>query len=252
MGCWNETCGVSNLDIEYGDPVRLILLEQDYGAPKEYTRGFCYADDLWRPRLLPVKGKYDGYGRIEEVEENLNTKIIVHDLINVEPFLWEGDPQGSTGLMDILHRAERGLLEIPSEEIRIGQVLVLEEVYQCVVEIGNITRSASARQFDEMLGARFLAETYSSKLMAMGVPFNPKFGSSEKVEEEKSVAELRSLSGEFRNFRRGMNVLRKFFSPQSGKGSQETNGAYLLRLNSVVRDIFQKRESEREGENGGD
>lgn len=68
MGCWNGTCAVSNLAITYGDPCRLIIIEE---KPYGYSGGgFCYSTDAWYPRVMPIKGIYDDYGSIERFELN--------------------------------------------------------------------------------------------------------------------------------------------------------------------------------------
>ena len=81
MGCWNGTCGVSRLPIKSGDDVVLFILEEnafhDGGAG-----GVCYTNALWSPLFVPLFGKYDDYGRIEDIEagsesvlEFFNSKI---------------------------------------------------------------------------------------------------------------------------------------------------------------------------------
>lgn len=56
MGCWNKTCGLSNLHITSGTPVYVFVLEQT----AEYDG--CYATGLFRPLLLPFESAYDDYG----------------------------------------------------------------------------------------------------------------------------------------------------------------------------------------------
>lgn len=76
MGCWNETCAISNLPIRAGDPTYLVMLTN---TPWEYKDGRtgCYFNDHWFLRALPVLGEYDDYGKIENWEENW-----IVDLIN--------------------------------------------------------------------------------------------------------------------------------------------------------------------------
>lgn len=77
MGCWAGTCGISHLPINAGDKVRLFFMTmQDYGNEKEGA-GFCYSNDVWYPRGLPISGEYDDYGGIENVTEDINSKILV-------------------------------------------------------------------------------------------------------------------------------------------------------------------------------
>jgi len=61
MGCWNKTCGLSNLPI-YGDtPVYVFVLERN---PDPHDR--CYATSLFRPCLLPFVSTYNSYGGGED------------------------------------------------------------------------------------------------------------------------------------------------------------------------------------------
>lgn len=65
MGSFNETCALSNLNIPYGTPVRLLFLTQNpyvVSDSHEAQRG-CYHYDNWFCRTPPLKGKYDDYGR---------------------------------------------------------------------------------------------------------------------------------------------------------------------------------------------
>lgn len=57
MGCWNQTCGLSNLPILGGEPVVVVLCcYARYGSSNEGE---------WFPVSLPVEGEYDEYGFIE-------------------------------------------------------------------------------------------------------------------------------------------------------------------------------------------
>lgn len=65
MGSFNETCALSNLNIPYGTPVRLLFLTQNpyiSSDGHEAHRG-CYHFDNWFVRTPPIKGVYDDYGR---------------------------------------------------------------------------------------------------------------------------------------------------------------------------------------------
>ncbi len=67
MGCWNETCAITNLPILYGEAVYGLMLSQ-WPADAYSSRG-CHAGDFWQ--LLPcmVQGNYDDYGRVEDIDD---------------------------------------------------------------------------------------------------------------------------------------------------------------------------------------
>ncbi len=60
MGCWNKTCGLSNLHITAGTPVYVFVLE------KNESYDHCYSTSLFRPLLLPFESTYDDYGGGED------------------------------------------------------------------------------------------------------------------------------------------------------------------------------------------
>lgn len=67
MGCWNKTCGLSNLHITAGTPVYVFMLERN-----EYDNDRCYSTALWRPTLLPFLSEYNDYGGGENSHDNIN------------------------------------------------------------------------------------------------------------------------------------------------------------------------------------
>lgn len=56
MGCWNKTCGLSNLHITAGTPVYVFVLEEDRDTSN------CYSTSLFSPLLLPFESVYNDYG----------------------------------------------------------------------------------------------------------------------------------------------------------------------------------------------
>lgn len=80
MGCWNETCGLTQMPICGGDPVRLFLIVEN--AHPRGSRDVCisYGTELWRPFGLPLKGTYDEYGRIENIEKDCMSDFLLESL----------------------------------------------------------------------------------------------------------------------------------------------------------------------------
>lgn len=81
MGCWNETCGISQMPIEGGDPVRMFLIVE----AEHWDEGgaLYYSTDLWKPFGLPLKGTYDEYGRIENIEEDVLSNLLLESLKDI-------------------------------------------------------------------------------------------------------------------------------------------------------------------------
>lgn len=61
MGCWNKTCGLSNLHITAGDDVYVFVLEESTDKTDR-----CYSTAFWRPLILPFSSKYNDYGGGED------------------------------------------------------------------------------------------------------------------------------------------------------------------------------------------
>jgi hypothetical protein len=63
MGCWDETCGLTNTPIFYGDPVVMVVLEPTVES-RRLDEGWSFADQV----VAIHKGDYDSYGRVRGVE----------------------------------------------------------------------------------------------------------------------------------------------------------------------------------------
>lgn len=61
MGCWNKTCGLTNLPIMSGEKTYVFVLER----VKE-IQDHCYSTHLYRPLLLPFVSTYNDYGGGED------------------------------------------------------------------------------------------------------------------------------------------------------------------------------------------
>jgi len=86
MGCWNKTCGLSNLHITAGTPVYVFVLEKN----KSYDH--CYSTSLFSPLLLPFESVYDDYGGGEDSSGpalDYIMNMIKKDLVELE----EGENQ---------------------------------------------------------------------------------------------------------------------------------------------------------------
>lgn len=60
MGCYNKTCGFSNLPILHGEPVYIFSMHKTL-----YSVG-CYTTSLYTPALAIFEGRYDDYGGAED------------------------------------------------------------------------------------------------------------------------------------------------------------------------------------------
>ncbi len=77
MGSFNETCALSNLNISYKTPVRLLFLTQNPYVVSDQHEGHrgCYHYDQWFVRTPPIKATYADYGQCD-FQENPITDLI--------------------------------------------------------------------------------------------------------------------------------------------------------------------------------
>lgn len=78
MGCWNGTCGISQLPILAGEKIRVFILKPSSGTNKFVTNpnSFVYSTDMFDALGVPFVAEYDDYGSVENVVEDYNSKII--------------------------------------------------------------------------------------------------------------------------------------------------------------------------------
>lgn len=75
MGCWNGTCGLSNLPILHGDKVVCFIVKKDDYENKISHE--CYPWDHSSPLTFPLIGYYDDYGGIENIEPSPHIDFII-------------------------------------------------------------------------------------------------------------------------------------------------------------------------------
>lgn len=149
MGCWNETCGVTQLPINYGDKVRLFVLVAEThwkeNSGENLGGGVCYSTDLWSPIGPPIKGEYDDYGGIENLEYDESAKLtesrIVEGWIPVtSKHEWDKVPD-KLELSDYLELIERGrgFTNLTfRQNMPLGVMMVHEDVYQAMINFDSI------------------------------------------------------------------------------------------------------------------
>lgn len=84
MGCFCAACGISKMTLHPGMPTALIPLvpvrgtdgkfNDQFGSPMIISNEGSKA--FFRPLTLPIFGKYDHYGRIDNIIEDANTRAI--------------------------------------------------------------------------------------------------------------------------------------------------------------------------------
>lgn len=139
MGCWNGTCGVSQLPIKWGDEIVLFILFNRHPLGNIVSGGYCYSDTIFHPISAPIFGKYNDYGSIEDAEQNdvvlnhFNSQIkdgvfVLTDVEECKEHNRYNEETGFPSLDDLIDVIERGYLE------DIGFMMVHKQLYINMIE----------------------------------------------------------------------------------------------------------------------
>jgi hypothetical protein len=79
MGSFNSTCIVSNLPIEAGTPIRFLALARSAFEPDGNTH-ICCVGGRWQIFGVPIQGKYNDYGSVEDLQEGFTTDLFFEGL----------------------------------------------------------------------------------------------------------------------------------------------------------------------------
>lgn len=145
MGDFNSTCAVSGLPISVGDRVRWFFI---YRMPERYQNDLVNRFSRWNPLTLPIRGTYDDYGKIENVEDDAITRIQLEWLSKTAQPLssdtWEIEEFPHT-MDSLVFACERQVLTIKHVygDVLTAPFLVHEDIYQEAVRIGKAFGMAS-------------------------------------------------------------------------------------------------------------
>lgn len=135
MGCWNGTCGVSQLPIHHGEPVRLFLLVPSGNEPNPNC--MVHNTSLYEPGWFPIRAKYNDYGSVEGIEDDWNSRF-VHAALKER-----AEKPTTDSLQDLIDQTERGNFRILTERYGIGAAaphvpslfMVRENIYTTLASI---------------------------------------------------------------------------------------------------------------------
>jgi len=149
MGCWNGTCGISQLPITAGAKVKAILLLQSEYHQEIQGSSSCYSSNFFRPWFFPVTAEYNNYGSIENIVKDWNSKYMLETF---RRWVAEGEVKllgehaeindpGITKfnkLEDVFACVERGSLvkkgERTDKYLKISLFMVLDSVYHAMIK----------------------------------------------------------------------------------------------------------------------
>lgn len=214
MGCWNGTCGISQLPITAGAKVKTFLMLQSEFSDSICGSGVCYATAYFRPWFLPVNAKYNDYGSIENIQSDWNSTYMLETFQN---WLKEGKVKLLAGDAEI-------------NDPGIRKFKTLDDVFDCV-ERGALLYSCNFPKFDHKqkkyvpnksflkIGMFMVLENIYDGLLQESVRF---LG----LPENKYYAERKD-----EDFQKALVTINKFRSPKTKTDLDELIGSvYVDRL----------------------
>ena len=218
MGCWNATCGISNLPIMYGEKVVTFICK---------NQGFdlrpCYSDTLCTPIYFHFRGEYNDYGSVENIVEDECTNDMLY-FINKK---YNKDFENIKSCID----------EISREKIDgLFLFMIKEDLFNTLIdEIGN--RKPYKRKFTNRQA--YLSKIKKVQKLRIKLNKMKKNDTRYILNKFKIEGIERTIFNEFSSFVRYsknnihidhaieyvlfkivMDMLRKSFVPMSGCGSQ--------------------------------
>lgn len=148
MGCFNGTCGITNLPITVGTKVRGFILVPNHNSYGEkglpMGSGQCYSTDSFVPLSIGIRGEYDDYGCMENIVEDTNTKLILKHI----------NKQIKDGKLKLTERDEKPKIFKNIKELlnaicctnELGFMMVIEDMYIAAIEAVEANRD---EQYDQ-------------------------------------------------------------------------------------------------------
>lgn len=291
MGCWNETCGITQLPILSGDAVRMFLILDH--APLDYC--YCSISEAFIPYGVPLKGHYDEYGSLYDIKETISSNMTLENLkeqivpnhgragkFDLENCDWQSiiewmtseqllvawsstnnyrqkflEIEKNTKDKDNIRKEEEKIVHDSRERngyLRtMYHMMVHEDIYQSMIDSPFRHKMWKdtllyLQEYDRVKNTPFGSLNLLSKLQhrnsfadlfasgrTEGEAFIRKF--LYKIEEGVSDEELKQLSedlSDFNTFSRSMYKMRKLWTPQAGKGSQDINHELYIKLAHAI------------------
>lgn len=251
MGCWNATDMVTGLPIMCREQVRFFVLIQNLGG----DGSACYPDDFWSPVGFAAQGAYNDYGSVKGVKDGLAAAWLTHLLPMDESMAKEIQSCGSEKAPELerkLLAVERGLAKLDGKPLTLW--MTLEQTWKKMLEVEREDRESEgygAFLEKQLESLRKLARLGNEEdMFLLGLPMNL-FGTNECIAklwswvEKECREELINQLEEHHHFIGAMGLLRRYFCPIAGTGSQNTSWKAHLEVAKMV-EARCLREMERE------
>lgn len=252
MGCWNATCGLSQLPINYDDEVKMVLLVTGNNYNEFSTgSGFCYPDDMFKPLFFPINGTYNDYGGIDVTEnkqelidaicKRLSPNKQVTNFNRLLEKVWHDKLPGIS--FTLIHKEvyDKFIYLTAAEKFRGTQGSLrehFEEVMKITVEhaeyFNDYMQKLVAGEASHM-DTSFIHRKNNIEHYTRCLPMIYKSSA-----DYKFIASLQDEAVEFMVMDKAMNNARKFWSPQSGAGGQGVDYKYAIAIGNIAKNIIKR------------
>lgn len=216
MGCWNATCGFSNLSIHHGDKVVGFILKPKNDLKPDMGGGYCYPNEMWDPIPVPFYGKYNDYGSMEDIISTKATKLVVKDL----------KFKDEKSLVDHAERDDE-----TNSMGKYGLMLVHQDLFEYFIEI------RSEKEIEDSLNA-FITKNKNNQLWSplstlVRDYWDDDIPSIEDALEKNNKEVIKEvLKVRYCNYL--LMELRKAWMPQIGAGSQGDNLELYAEMSAFI------------------
>lgn len=152
MGCWHGTCGLSQLPIKAGEKTALFIIVERGVGRSGSGGGFCYSNDIYTPTSIPIFGKYNDYGSLEEIEHESGDIVFKQFLDKitdgsciVKAGRFKEDKAIPENIEELLSMIQESRISVKKSTMRdteftISYMLIHKNIYDDVLaEMGNRT-----------------------------------------------------------------------------------------------------------------
>lgn len=144
MGCWKETCFLSNLPINETNDIYLLVIAT---REPEFIDEQYDIDALGSLFLFPIEGKYDGVGGIYDIK----TKDILYDFISKFEYIdSEEKPYVPSSIEDFLENLNDIVLTEKNNKIYFSKLFVHKKLYDEIIA-SMLKRKKSTEELSNIL-----------------------------------------------------------------------------------------------------
>lgn len=257
MGCWNETCAISQLPITYLQDVVCILLQKN--ADKVCCDSSCYIDTYFRPYPIILYGKYDDYGCMEDITGDVDLfyelienqlKCSEEDVIELYEKRYDKYTEKDKPRAYLKYLQDMQQHEDKYHEINIASVMIHKDLFD---KLKIFNQDDWFRPKDELIQEYYDIFTYRKKYTellkkdeeaAADLMFKYSFCTNRYFAKVNLTEVNKQSIEDLFGIMHSMNILRKMWFPQTCAGSQTAIEEQNKILAEYYNDVIKRYEEE--------